>query len=83
MPEIPSSFRNRRRANWKPLLAIAERVGGSWKEAGVEARPAIEAVRDTFDPSIGVELLGAVRDIFVEDGIDRIRSKSLVEALVE
>jgi uncharacterized protein DUF3631 len=82
-PEIPPGFYNRRRANWKPLLAIAERVGGEWKKAAWKSALAIEAVHDTFDPSIGVQLLIAIRDIFEARKTDRIRSKSLVAALIE
>jgi hypothetical protein len=63
-PEIPPGFHNRRRANWVPLLAIAEVGGGDWKKAGWQAANAIEAVANTFDPSMGAQLLGAIKDIF-------------------
>ena len=63
-PEIPPGFHNRRRANWVPLLAIAEAGGGDWKKAAWKAALAIEAVADTFDPSIGVELLRAIKAAF-------------------
>jgi hypothetical protein len=82
-PEIPPGFYNRRRANWKPLLAIAERAGGGWKKAAWKAALAIEAVHDTFEPSIGVQLLIAIRDMFETQSTDRVRSKSLVAVLIE
>jgi len=63
-PEIPPGFHNRRRANWVPLLAIAEAAGGEWKTAAWKAARAIEAIADTFDPSIGVELLRAIKAAF-------------------
>src|SRR5262245_60975903 len=86
-PEIPPGFHNRRRANWKPLLAIAEACGSEWKTAAWKAALAIEAVADTFDPSIGVELLRAIKAIFEAQASaprnrDRITSAQLIEALV-
>jgi hypothetical protein len=91
-PEILPGFHNRRRANWVPLLAIAEAGGGDWKKAAWQAALAIEAVADTFDPSIGVELLRAVKAAFdarekSEGPItlankDRISSAGLVAELI-
>ena len=81
-PEIPPGFHNRRRANWVPLLAIGEFGGGDWKKAAWKAALAIEAVADTFDPSIGVELLRAVKVAFEARNTDRITSASLITDLV-
>jgi hypothetical protein len=85
-PEIPPGFHNRRRANWVPLLAIAEAGGGDWKTAAWKAALAIEAVADTFDPSIGVELLRAFRSVFEAQAgplnKDRIASAALFTQLV-
>jgi Protein of unknown function (DUF3631) len=86
-PEIPPGFHNRRRANWVPLLAIAEAGGGDWKKAAWQAALAIEAVADTFDPSIGVELLRAIRGVFearanAPQNRDRITSADLVSELM-
>src|SRR5262249_40621142 len=63
-PEIPSGFHNRRRANWVPLLAVAEAGGSEWKTAAWKAARAVEAVADTFESSVGVELLRAVKAAF-------------------
>jgi hypothetical protein len=84
-PEIPPGFQNRRRANWKPLLAIAELVG--WKTAAWAAAKAIERIADTFDASISVELLQAVKAIFAARisaprNSDRIKSEDLVDQLI-
>ena len=91
-PEIPPGFYNRRRANWVPLLAIAEAGGEDWKKAARQAALAIEAVADTFDPSIGVELLRAIQGVFEvreksKDPItvvnkDRVSSAALLSELV-
>ena len=81
-PEIPPGFHNRRRANWTTLLAIAEACGGEWKTAAWAAARAIEAVADTFDPSIGVELLRAIKAAFAARAADRIKSADLLNELV-
>src|SRR5262249_30641678 len=79
-PEIPSGFHNRRRANWVPLLAIAE--AGDWKTMAWKAALAIEAVADTFDPSIGIELLRAIKTAFGARNADRITSADLIAELL-
>ena len=63
-PEIPQDFHNRRRANWRPLLAIAEQM--DVKQAGLEAALEIEQRQIAADPSTGIQLLAAIRFIFDE-----------------
>lgn len=82
-PEIPLAFHNRRRANWICLLKIATVAGGAWPATAFKAAMVIEAVRDTFDPSVGVQLLGTINETFEAKRTDRIRSKELVAALTE
>jgi hypothetical protein len=86
-PEIPPGFHNRRRANWKPLLAIAEAGGGEWKTAAWKAALAIEAIADSFDASIGVQLLQAIQVAFEARAReprnkDRITSPALNDELI-
>jgi hypothetical protein len=81
-PEIPPGFHNRRRANWHTLLAVAEAGGGEWKKEGWKAALAIEAIAATFDPSIGVQLLVAIKGAFAARGKDRITSAGLITDLV-
>jgi hypothetical protein len=86
-PEILPGFHNRRRANWKPLLAIAEACGGDWKTAAWEAAKAIEKIADTFDASISVQLLQAIKAMFeaqmnAPQNSDRIKSEDLVNELI-
>jgi hypothetical protein len=90
-PEIPQDFHNRRRANWRPLLAIAEAM--DMKQAGWEAALAIEHQQIAADPSSGIQLLTAIRFIF--DGMaegrlvlgqvdkDRLTTVHLVRELID
>lgn len=82
-PEIPAGFNNRRRMNWRHLLAIAERIGGEWKGRALNAAKAIEQVHDTFDASIGMQLLAAIKVMLDASGDDRITSKRLLANLIE
>jgi 5S rRNA maturation endonuclease (ribonuclease M5) len=75
-PEIPQDFHNRRRANWRPLLAIAEAM--DVKQAGWEAALEIERRQITVDPSTGIQLLQAVRFIF-----DEMKANHLVAGQVD
>jgi hypothetical protein len=81
-PEIPPGFQNRRRANWKPLLAIAEACGPEWKTAAWKAALAIEKIADTFETSIGVQLLHAIKAAFEARGMDQITAAGLGEDLI-
>jgi Protein of unknown function (DUF3631) len=69
-PEIPQDFHNRRRANWRPLLAIAEQM--DVKQAGWQAALEIEQRQIAADPSTGIQLLTGIRFIFDEMEADRL-----------
>jgi hypothetical protein len=75
-PEIPQDFHNRRRANWRPLLAIAEQM--DVKQAGLQAALEIEQRQIAADPSTGVQLLAAIRFIF-----DEMKAGNLVSGQVD
>jgi putative DNA primase/helicase len=78
--EIPPGFHNRVRANWKLLLAIAEQAGGDWKRRAWQAAGAIEKVKATFESSIGVMLLGAIRAMFAP-GVECLLSREIIANL--
>ena len=75
-PKMPN-LNDRAADNWRPLLAIADLVGGTWPE---EARWAACLVSgEEQDGAIGVELLRDIRSTFGDD--DVIRSSHLVAKL--
>ncbi len=75
-PKMPN-LNDRAADNWRPLLAIADLVGGTWPE---EARWAACLVSgEEQDGAIGVELLRDIRSTFGDD--DVIRSSDLVAKL--
>ncbi|WP_456953117.1 DUF3631 domain-containing protein [Lysobacter sp. HA35] len=71
---------NRDADNVEPLLALADLAGGDWPRLARDALLAITGnVRAT--PSVNEELLADVRAVFAANGVDRLSSEGLVEAL--
>jgi hypothetical protein len=79
-PTLPEGFENRRAANWRLLLAIADTAGEEW---GRKAREAAETiVGATAAKSVGVALLADVKAAFESEGNPLcIASRRLVELL--
>jgi len=81
-PEIPSGFHNRVRANWRLLLAIAERAGGDWKQAAQKAAEQIEQLAAASDSGIVVRLLADIHAVFTRLNTDRVTTKTLISELI-
>lgn len=81
-PVLPKGFENRRAANWRLLLAIADLAGD---ELGRAARSAAEKVcGDALASSIGTDMLGDIKKAFESKGnSESILSRQLVEMLTE
>ena len=80
-PDMPAGVFNRMADNWRPLLAIADAVGGEWPW---RARSAIErggtpAAGD--EQSVRALLLADIRTIFAERSAERLASAELIETL--
>ena len=81
-PAMPDGVYNRIADNWRPLLSIADVVGGEWPERLREAAIRMNAV-EREDKSHGEKLLEDIRAIFQRSGQDRLSSENIVNALVE
>ncbi len=79
VPITPETGNDRATDNWQPLLAIADCIGGEWREKARTAMIAIEQVSD--NATIKQMLLTDIQEIFDTDGIEKISSKELVGAL--
>jgi hypothetical protein len=78
-PRIPEALNDRAADNWRPLLAIADLVGGKWPQRAREAACVLSG--DGHDvASANVELLADVQKAFGD--ADIITSADLVAALV-
>jgi len=80
-PELPESLSDRQQDGAEPLLAIAEGMGGEWP---ARARAAlIELLTGTVaeDQSVGVGLLGDIRNVFHSTGRDRLTTSEMLDRL--
>lgn len=72
---------NRVADNWRPLLAIADLVGGNWPRRAREVAETAAAEREDFEQSIRVLLLSEIRKLFDDLDEKRLPSSILVEHL--
>jgi hypothetical protein len=77
---VPETLHDRAQDLWRPLLAIANDVGGDWPDRS--HRAAVE-VAGAFPPdsSFPVQLLAYIRSMFDERQTDRLSSESIVQSL--
>jgi hypothetical protein len=79
-PEVPGELHDRARDNWRPLLAIADAVGGPWPERARAAARTVGGNADDGDAP-AVLLLIDLHGLFAERGVDRLPSAEIAEAL--
>jgi putative DNA primase/helicase len=79
-PAMPSGLNDRAADNWRPLLAIADLVGGDWSKLAREAIKHLATGDDDHEEE-RIKLLADIRDIFIERQTDRIASADLVDDL--
>ena len=79
---IPAALvSDRARAHWRPLLAIADAVGGEWP---VRARAAATAlVGEVTDEDVNVDLLHDIHMVFEDAGATFMGSTEMVEKLAK
>lgn len=81
-PDMPEGLNDRAADAWEPLIAIADRAGGSWPGLARAAALGLSG-EGLKDDSIDALLLSDIRDVFLAKGGDRITGKDLIAALVE
>jgi putative DNA primase/helicase len=65
-PYVPSQLDDRASDNWRPLLAIAETIGGGWPAEARSAALALSGARADDDETGGVRLLADCREVLGE-----------------
>jgi len=80
-PEVPDGITNRAADNWRPLLAVAEAVGGAWPERARHA--AVLLTREHADDSgaPGIMLLVDLRELFDRDPTGVLFTRGILTAL--
>jgi putative DNA primase/helicase len=81
-PDLPDELNDRAQDNWEPLLAIADIASEDCGRLAREASVKLSS-RDKDVPSLGVELLSDIFEIFEAKAIDRILTQELIKALCE
>jgi hypothetical protein len=81
-PKLPDALNDRQQNGAEPLLAIADLAGGdNWPVTSRAALVQLCGEAEAADDSTGVLLLRGIRTVFQSQGVDRIGSADLAEAL--
>lgn len=81
-PALPDNITNSRaRDNWRPLIAIADAVGGTWPERA-RAVAKLLAGSEADSESAGILILQDIRAMFDEQG-EQLTSDEIVKQLAE
>jgi putative DNA primase/helicase len=78
-PELPEGLHDRARDNWRPLIAIADLVGGPWKTRARKAALALS--REDATDDVNVVLLGDLRELFESADKQFLPTKQILSAL--
>lgn len=80
-PLLPAAITDRNADVWEPLIAVADLAGGDWPARAREAAiQLIDAGKATTKPSLGVQLLSDIRDVFGD--ATRLPTKVLLDCLL-
>jgi putative DNA primase/helicase len=79
-PQMPASLYGRAADNWRPLLAIADLIGGDWPE---RARDVAALASGRSDDLASIQILHDIAAIFDERGVDKMSSEEIITALAE
>jgi len=80
-PETPTELNDRAADNWRPLLAISDRIGGHWPERARKAARELSGLVDEAENSAAIQLLTDLEKLFVECDTDKLPSEDICEAL--
>jgi hypothetical protein len=81
VPVMPDNVEDRAADVWEPLVAIADLAGGPWSERVRTACVELNRQKEQADESLARWLLSDTRDLFDNEKVDRLSSKTLCERL--
>jgi hypothetical protein len=79
---IPEALNDRAADSWEPLFAVANAAGGDWPARAWQAAVALSS-EDELDVSVGMRLLGEIRDAFDDNATDHFTATALLSYLHE
>lgn len=80
-PVLPDELDDRAQDNWRPLIAVADAVGGNWPKVARRAASDISCPNEDKDQSAPVQLLTDIRRLFTERSVDQLPSETIVQHL--
>jgi Protein of unknown function (DUF3631) len=80
-PDMPDGVTDRSADVWEPLLAIADAAGGHWPGTARTACTALVKVGESREASLGVKLLGDLREVFGAAEVDRLATDDILDRL--
>jgi hypothetical protein len=80
-PDLPGVISDRAADVWEPLLAIADAAGGEWPQRARQAAVDLVAQAAERPATLGVRLLGDLREIFDRHGADQLPTDTILEDL--
>lgn len=82
-PTMPDELNDRAADNWRPLFAIAGRLGGEWPRLVRETAIGLCGLAEAdADDTLGIQLLDDIRRLFQEQGGDRVPTADLLSSLI-
>lgn len=81
-PTLPPQLIPRSQDNWRPLVSIANLVGGHWPKTALEAAVELSGAMDTDDDLKSV-LLTDIKAIFADREVEYMTPTDMVDALKE
>ena len=81
--DLPDGIEDRAADVWEPLIAIATLAGDPWEERLRAAAVHLNGARQDRDPSLGMQLLRDIQQVFDQLDTDRMRSTDLATELAD
>lgn len=81
-PSVPEGLGDRALDNWRPLLAIADRVGGVWPDKARRAASILSGTREGEETAYRILALEDIREIFRNTGDARMGSGDLCSRMI-
>jgi hypothetical protein len=82
-PDIPGGLGDRAADICEPLLAIADMAGEEWPDAARSSLVKLCKESEAEDDSNSIQLLRAIREIFIQIKVDRISTEKLLDELIK
>ena len=80
-PSLPGGLHDRAMDNWRPLVSIADLVGGVWPERARRAALLLSGQNSDDEESLSTLLLADIRELFKAEDTDRLASAQITAGL--